>query len=377
MSTTPTTSVIHDIGYKPYTGPRLGRRAILRALYAHSLRSVFGLGRGGKAKIVPFFVAAVMLFPSILNVYVSSQNKALILDYSAIANRLFLLIVVFSAAVAPELVSRDLRHHTLPLYFSRPLRRGDYPLAKLLALATGILVVELLPIVVTYAGQLASASSGHQIWLDTRQAFPGVFVAVLYAAVFGSISLLIASTTGRRVIATGAIAITFLVTTAIANVLEHGVGQTWQSHTASCVVPTLTPAQAAAADGEVFGGDGGPDAGPGSGPSGPMISQLCPGMNGDVDNIGDITITPDPAKPGYASITATYQTPVYLTIAKVGGMTDPVTLVEGTRIWVFSATDGNMPNPSPLGPAYAAELAVVVLAAGGGLFLRYRKVSVS
>ena len=41
-----------------------------------------------------------------------------------------LLIVLFVAVVAPELVSRDLRSGVLPLYFSRPLRRADYALAK-------------------------------------------------------------------------------------------------------------------------------------------------------------------------------------------------------------------------------------------------------
>ena len=44
-----------------------------------------------------------------------------------------LVLLVFIAAQAPELVSRDLRSHMLPLYFARPLRRLDYPLAKLAA----------------------------------------------------------------------------------------------------------------------------------------------------------------------------------------------------------------------------------------------------
>ena len=64
-------------------------------------------------------------------------------------------------------------------------------------------------------------------------------------------------------------------------------------------------------------------------------------------------------------------------VAKAGGLTNPVRLVEGARIWAFDATDGQIPNPSPIGPIYGAELAVVIVAACGGLVLRYRKVSVS
>jgi ABC-2 type transport system permease protein len=370
VSTMPTSapaSVIHDIGYKPYTGPRLGRAQIVRALYMHSMRGVFGFGRGAKAKIVPWFVVAVMLVPAALNVYASSAGKVLILSYTSMGYNMMLFPVLFVAIAAPELVSRDLRFHTLPLYFSRPLRRRDYPLAKLLALFSALLAVEILPVLITYIGQVASAKSGHEIWLDTRMAFPAVFVALLQSALFASIGLLLASSTGRRVIATGAIAILFLATTAIANVLQNAVGTTYQDHTTSCTVPTVDPSTAA---GNIFG------IGPATnGPPTTAVSQLCPGV--DLDRGLNITGVPDPNKPGYVDLTVQYQTPVYSMIAKAGGMFDPTDIVEGTRIWVFDATEGQIPNPSPIGPLYAAEVALLVFAASGGLFLRYRKVSVS
>jgi len=370
MSMNTPTSVIHDIGYKPYTGPRLGRRQIVRALYVHSLRSVFGFGRGAKAKIVPFFVLIATLVPAALNVYMSSVNKPLVLTYAHMTYNMMLFSVLFVAAVAPELVSRDLRHHTLPLYFSRPLRRSDYPLAKLLALFSGLLLIEVLPILITYIGQVASATSGHEIWLDTKSAFPGVFAAALQSAVFTVISLLIASTTGRRVIATGVIAILFLVTTAISAVLTNVVGVSFAQHTANCAVPAISPQTAQNFNGDLFGFGGGQN-----GPPTAFVSQLCPGVNAnDVNNIDGSL---DPNKPGYADISVQYQIPVYSMMAKAGGLTSPVRLVEGTRIWVFNATDGDIPDPSPIGPVYAAELVVLLLAVGGGLFLRYRKVSVS
>ena len=367
MSTQTTASVIHDIGYKPYTGPRQGRAHIVRALYIHSVRGIFGLGRGPKAKIVPWFVIAVMLVPAALNVYMSSTNKALVMSYGVMGYHLMLFAVLFVAIAAPELVSRDLRHHTLPLYFSRPLRRGDYPLAKMLALFSSLLLVELLPVLVTYVGQIASATSGHEIWLDSRAAFPAVFVAFAQSALLSLISLLIASTTGRRVIATGAIAILFLATTAISGVLEDAVGTTYVSHSVSCVEPTVN---INTANGNVYGFGGGQ-----SGPPTGGVSQLCPGVSNE--NLTGVNGQPDPNKPGYADLTVTYQTPVYSMIAKAGGMIDPVNVVEGTKIWVFDSTDDLIPNPSPIGPLYAAELALLVVVASGGMFLRYRKVSVS
>ena len=47
----------------------------------------------------------------------------------------------------------------------------------------------------------------------------------------------------------------------------------------------------------------------------------------------------DPGKPGYAKITVQYQTPVYSTMSKVGGMTSPVRLVE-----VKGVHDGREPR---------------------------------
>ena len=42
--------VIHDLGYRGYDGPRLGRSRIVAALTWHSFRSAFGFGRGARAK---------------------------------------------------------------------------------------------------------------------------------------------------------------------------------------------------------------------------------------------------------------------------------------------------------------------------------------
>ena len=75
--------VIHDLGYRRYEGQRLGRAGIIRALYWHSLRSAFGIGRGAKAKIVPLFTFIVMCLPAIVNTIAMAQHpgQAPVVDY--------------------------------------------------------------------------------------------------------------------------------------------------------------------------------------------------------------------------------------------------------------------------------------------------------
>ena len=66
--------VIHDLGYRRYEGQRLGRPGIIRALYWHSLRSAFGIGRGARAKIVPILAFILMCLPAIVNAVSVAQH---------------------------------------------------------------------------------------------------------------------------------------------------------------------------------------------------------------------------------------------------------------------------------------------------------------
>ncbi len=221
------TGVIHDLGYQHYDGPRLGRAAIIRALYWHSLRSAFGIGRGAKAKIVPILAFGLMCLPAIANAVgvATSQGHTRIVDYDTYTYPLrTLVMLIFVAAQAPELVSRDLRSHVLPLYYSRPLRRLDYPLAKYAAFTAACLLLVEIPLIILYLGTIISVSGGSAVWEQTRALIPGLGVAALWAVLLAAIGLVLASFTGRRAYATGLIAIYFFLTWILAKLLV-GIAQ--------------------------------------------------------------------------------------------------------------------------------------------------------
>ena len=118
--------VIHDLGYRRYDGPRLGRAQIIRALTWHSFRSAFGIGRGVKAKIIPILACIAICLPAFVNAFAVARGNPRLFGYDVYSPQLRVIVVtIFIAAQAPELVSRDLRSHVLPLYFSRPIRRGQ------------------------------------------------------------------------------------------------------------------------------------------------------------------------------------------------------------------------------------------------------------
>jgi ABC-2 type transport system permease protein len=212
--------VIHDLGYRRYDGPRLGRSRIVVALTWHSFRSAFGFGRGARAKIVPVIAFVAMLLPAVVNAFAMSQGNPRQVDYDTYVPVLRnLIMLVFVAVQAPELVSRDLRSRVLPLYFSRPIRPVDYPLAKYLGFAGACLVMIEVPLLALYGGAVANVHGGSAVWAQTRALIPGLLVGLMWAVALAAIGLFVASLTGRRAFATGAVAIFFLLTYTLAEIL--------------------------------------------------------------------------------------------------------------------------------------------------------------
>jgi ABC-2 type transport system permease protein len=212
--------VIHDIGYQHYEGPRLGRPAIIRALGWHSLRSAFGIGRGVKAKIVPVITFVIMCLPAVANAVSVANGTPRSINYDTYIFQLRVLVmIIFIAAQAPELVSRDLRSHVLPLYFSRPLRRLDYPLAKLAAFIVACLAMIEIPLLFLYLGTITQSHGASAIWHETKALIPGLLVGLMWAVLLASIGLFLASLSGRRAYSTGTIAIFFFLTWILAGLL--------------------------------------------------------------------------------------------------------------------------------------------------------------
>jgi ABC-2 type transport system permease protein len=218
----PGTGVIHDIGYQTYDGPRLGRGKIAIALCWHSFRSAFGIGRGAKAKIVPVLTFVIMCAPAVINAVIMAlgQSHTRAVDYDTYVGTLrVLVLLVFIAAQAPELVSRDLRSRVLPLYFARPIRRSDYPAAKYAAFVLACAAMIDIPVLLLYVGTLLQSSGGAAIWAQTRAVIPGLLVGLMWSVVLAAVGLALASVSGRRAFSTGSVAIFLFMTWTLATVL--------------------------------------------------------------------------------------------------------------------------------------------------------------
>jgi ABC-2 type transport system permease protein len=213
-STEPTTGTIYDIGYRRYDGPRLGRRGAVAAITTAGLRAVFGMGRSARAKGLPWGAVAMALAPAVIAVAIRVLVGDIVELYSY-DNYLWgigALFIIFVAAQAPELVVNDMRHRVLPLYFSRPISRLDYVVAKLGALTAGLLALTLLPVIVLFGGRILAAEDVVGAIGEEVGALPGIVGSgVIHALVLASLGLAISSLAARRAYAAGAVLGVFLV----------------------------------------------------------------------------------------------------------------------------------------------------------------------
>ncbi|MFH8444830.1 ABC transporter permease [Streptomyces sp. NPDC018026] len=188
---------IHNIGYRSYDGPRLGRAYARRSLYSQSLRGAYGLGRSAKSKVLPALLFVVMCLPAgiMVAVAVATKTNDLPVDYTRYAILLQAVISLYVAAQAPQSVSRDLRFKTVPLYFSRPIETSDYVRAKYASLASALFILTAAPLLVLYVGALLAKLD----FADQTKGFAQGLVSVaLLSLLFAGLGLVVASVTPRR-----------------------------------------------------------------------------------------------------------------------------------------------------------------------------------
>ena len=219
--------VIHDIGYRSYSGPRVGSGAIARSLLWSGVLAVFGFGRSGKAKILPFALLALSIVPAIVLVGIMALIglDAELLNYAGYNQNTAFLVALFVAAQAPVLFSRDLRSGVISLYLARPLGATPFALVRWASLLLSILAFVVTPLVILFVGGL---TAGSDLGEELPRFLVGIGGAVLMAVMLATIAALAASWTMRRGLAVGGTIMVLLMGLGITAALQEvaaGEGQ--------------------------------------------------------------------------------------------------------------------------------------------------------
>jgi ABC-2 type transport system permease protein len=226
---------VFDIGYQRYTGPREGRKRARLAVFKDGVRTSLGFGRGGRAKILPWFFIAVLGSIALIMALIAGaadriagpeaaaqMNLPSHSDYYGIAS---ILIFVFAAVVAPELLCPDRRDGVINLYLVRPLTGSDYIAARWSAFFTVMIAVAWFPQLILLAGlamgdrdPMAYLSAN---WLDTPRFLVSGIVMAAYTT---TLAMLTASFTTRRAYASVFLVGLFVITTPFTTGLASEIG---------------------------------------------------------------------------------------------------------------------------------------------------------
>ena len=150
---------IFDLGYRGYDGPREGRVRAYKALWVNGVRTALGIGRSWGAKVMPALLLIAVISPALVAVIVASlAGPEDIISHSDYYGIVSIVLLLFSAIVAPELLCPDRRDRVLGLYLVRPLTTTDYVAARWLAFLSVTLPLVLAGQVVLFVGLTLAAS---------------------------------------------------------------------------------------------------------------------------------------------------------------------------------------------------------------------------
>ena len=219
---------VFDLGYQHYEGPREGRMRSRKALWVNGVRTALGLGRSPRAKVLPVLLFIAAMTPAVVLALVASRIDVLVgpgaevdlpshADYYQIVS---IILLLFSAIVAPELLCPDRRDGVIHLYLVRPLTATDYVAGRWQAFLSITLAIVYAGQVILFVGLVLAAAEPldylRDHWLDVPHFLAAGFVVALFTT---TVPLAVSAFTTRRAYAAAFVIALYLISAPVAGVL--------------------------------------------------------------------------------------------------------------------------------------------------------------
>ena len=219
---------VFDLGYQHYDGPREGRMRALKALLVNGMRTALGLGRGSRAKVLPILLFVAAISPAVILALVASQIDTLAgpdvvvpghADYFRIVS---VILFLFSAIIAPELLCPDRKDGVIHLYLVRSLTATVYVAGRWLAFFSITLALVYSGQVVLLVGFVLAAADPVQYLQDNWLDIPRFLAAGLAVAAFTTtVPLAVSAFTTRRAYATVIVIGLYIISAAVSGILTE------------------------------------------------------------------------------------------------------------------------------------------------------------
>jgi ABC-2 type transport system permease protein len=229
---------VYKRGYQRYDGPLTGRWARFLVLPRYSWRRLY------QQRLVLLLTMLAMLWPVLCGGFIYLTNHMELLQgfeddqefrqFIQVDGRFFSIFMyvqagfaVFLAALAgPGLVAPDLANNALPLYFSRPLTRWSYALARLTVLVGMLSVVTWIPGLVLFAWQVGLAGGS---WFGVNWTLGAGMMAgfLLWILILSLVAMASSAYVKWRVVAAAVSLAFFFILSGVAEMIDNVFRVTW------------------------------------------------------------------------------------------------------------------------------------------------------
>lgn len=227
---------VYKRGYQRYDGRRTGRWARFLVLPRSAWRRLY------QQRLVLLLTMAAFVWPLLCAGFVYLTNHAELLqgldqdfrDFIQVDGRFFSIFMyvqggfaVFLAALAgPGLIAPDLANNALPLYFSRPLTRWSYALARLTVLVGMLSIVTWVPGLVLFGLQVGLAGGG---WLRAHWTLGAGMVTgfLLWLLMLSLVAMASSAYVRWRVVAAAVSLAFFFVLSGVAEMIDQILRVSW------------------------------------------------------------------------------------------------------------------------------------------------------
>lgn len=227
---------VYRRGYQRYQGPRTGRFTRLMVLPRYAWERLL------EQRLVVIILILAFFWPLACGVFIYVANHAEL--WRGIGNDLSRLLsidgeffvifmgvqsifaVILAAFTGPSLIAPDLSNNALPLYFSRPLSRTDYVLARWMVLAGVLSVVTWIPGMLLFSMQsgLAGWLWFSQNWTVGLGLFTGFVIWILLVAL---VALACSAYVKWRIVAGALVLAFFFISSGVAEMLNKVLRVDW------------------------------------------------------------------------------------------------------------------------------------------------------
>ena len=229
---------VYRRGYQRYQGPITSRWARFLVLPRFAWRRLF------QQRLIDLLLVVALIWPLLCAIFIYISNHADLLkgmdkgfqSFIEVKGKFFIVFmqvqatfaILLAALAGPGLIAPDLANNALPLYFSRPLSRADYALARLTTLFGLLSLITWVPGLILFGMQIGMAGGS---WFSENWRIGIGIVAgfAIWIVLVSLVALAASAYVKLRVVAGGLVLGFFFVLAGACSMINAVLRSTWGS----------------------------------------------------------------------------------------------------------------------------------------------------